>query len=167
LVKGQPEPRSRNSRVALRKSATAATATSAVTAAVSAVATTTRAAATNTIATRTDASSTNKRASVRHSPRCEIGRTRHNSGLNYPSTTHQERLSFKAAYTQLATAFSQVENIARLRRHLKGKAREAVAAAVEDVIRTLEVPFGRPDNWREYAHCRASLTTRAIYVYSP
>lgn len=66
--------------------------------------------------------------------------------------SHQEWLSFKAAYIETAPLFSELENVSRLRRSLKGRAKEAVEnlliynAKTEEIFRTLEARFGRPDS---------------------
>ncbi|XP_063836747.1 uncharacterized protein LOC135085893 [Ostrinia nubilalis] len=68
------------------------------------------------------------------------------------SGAHYDWLAFKAAYTETASSFSELENIARLRRSLTGRAKEAVTsllivnAKAQDIMRTLEMRFGRPDS---------------------
>lgn len=65
--------------------------------------------------------------------------------------SHQEWLSFKAAYTATAPSYTDIENLARLRKALRGAAREAVENLLmynthpADVLRVLESRFGRPD----------------------
>ncbi|XP_026736747.1 uncharacterized protein LOC113500239 [Trichoplusia ni] len=67
------------------------------------------------------------------------------------SGAHQEWLPFRAAYYETASSYSPIENTNRLRRNLKGRAREAVegllitSAAPEEVMKTLESRFGRPE----------------------
>lgn len=67
------------------------------------------------------------------------------------SGSHHEWLAFKASYFDTTTLFTEVENMARLRRALKGKAKEAVenlliySANTTEVMQTLEARFGRPD----------------------
>ncbi|XP_063371133.1 uncharacterized protein LOC134659420 [Cydia amplana] len=62
-----------------------------------------------------------------------------------------EWLQFKAAYNESAPSFSASENVARIRRSLKGVAWEAVSALLisqphpDDVIKALERRYGRPD----------------------
>lgn len=64
---------------------------------------------------------------------------------------HQDWLPFRAAYQETEESFSLVENINRLRRHLTGRAREAVESLLitnahpSDVMKTLETRFGRPE----------------------
>lgn len=68
------------------------------------------------------------------------------------SGSHQEWLPFRAAYYESESTFSIVENINRLRRNLKGKAREAVEGLLitnthpSEVMKTLESRFGRPES---------------------
>ncbi|KAL0839890.1 hypothetical protein ABMA28_016513 [Loxostege sticticalis] len=65
--------------------------------------------------------------------------------------SHQEWLIFKAAYEESKNGLTSLENLARLRRSLKGRAREAVESLLlyngnpEDAMKTLEARFGRPD----------------------
>ncbi|KAL0810721.1 hypothetical protein ABMA28_010045 [Loxostege sticticalis] len=65
---------------------------------------------------------------------------------------HYDWLAFKSAYMETASHFSEIENIARLRRSLKGKAKEAVScllianAKAEEIMKTLEMRFGRADS---------------------
>ncbi|KAA5620659.1 DUF1759 domain-containing protein, partial [Pseudomonas aeruginosa] len=67
------------------------------------------------------------------------------------SGSHQEWLSFKVAYAESADSFSAAENTARLRRTLRGRAREAVENLLlhytepAEIMRTLESRFGRPE----------------------
>lgn len=71
--------------------------------------------------------------------------------LQQYSGSHQEWLSFKAAYVATAPSYTDVENLARLRKALRGTAREAVEnllmynAQPADVMKALESRFGRPD----------------------
>lgn len=71
--------------------------------------------------------------------------------LPYFDGAYQDWLSFRAAYFESQANFSDVENLARLRRCLKGRGKEAVeslliySSSPRDVIRTLENRFGRPD----------------------
>ncbi|XP_037871629.1 uncharacterized protein LOC119629565 [Bombyx mori] len=64
---------------------------------------------------------------------------------------HQDWLSFRAAYHETMNSFTKTENINRLRRNLKGRAKEAVDGLLitnadpSDVIRSLEARFGRPE----------------------
>ncbi|XP_045772949.1 uncharacterized protein LOC123872612 [Maniola jurtina] len=66
--------------------------------------------------------------------------------------SHQEWLPFRAAYYETENMFSTVENINRLRRNLKGKAKEAVegllitSAHPTEIMKTLESRFGRPES---------------------
>ncbi|XP_026331796.1 uncharacterized protein LOC113239143 [Hyposmocoma kahamanoa] len=75
----------------------------------------------------------------------------HSIELPIYSGSHVEWLSFKAAYDETASSYSEVENIARLRRSLRGNAKEAVeklliySANTTDIMKTLEFRFGRPD----------------------
>lgn len=67
------------------------------------------------------------------------------------SGAYQEWLSFRAAYFESASAHTNTENIARLRRSLRGRAKEAVenlliySTSAEEVMNTLQSRFGRPD----------------------
>ncbi|CAH2091731.1 unnamed protein product [Euphydryas editha] len=71
--------------------------------------------------------------------------------LPYFNGSHTEWLAFRAAYYESSTQLSAAENSARIRRALKGKAKEAVAsllianAPAIDIMKTLETRFGRPD----------------------
>ncbi|KAJ0171072.1 hypothetical protein K1T71_013271 [Dendrolimus kikuchii] len=62
-----------------------------------------------------------------------------------------EWLSFQAAFRETGGSFSAGENVARLRRSLRGAALEAVSALLitqtgpEDILKALERRFGRPD----------------------
>ncbi|CAH2215392.1 jg25422, partial [Pararge aegeria aegeria] len=66
--------------------------------------------------------------------------------------SHQEWLPFRAAYYETEGMFTTVENTNRLRRNLKGRAKEAVegllitSAHPADVMKTLESRFGRPES---------------------
>lgn len=68
------------------------------------------------------------------------------------SGSHQEWLPFRAAYYESEASFSVVENTNRLRRNLKGKAREAVEGLLitnahpSEIMKTLESRFGRPES---------------------
>lgn len=72
--------------------------------------------------------------------------------LPYFNGSHTDWLAFRAAYLETSTQLSAAENSARIRRALKGKAREAVDsllianAPAEEIIKTLENRFGRPDS---------------------
>lgn len=72
--------------------------------------------------------------------------------LPFYSGAYQEWLAFKAAYVESVTTYTESENVARLRRCLKGKAREAVDSLLiynvksEDIMKALEIRFGRPDS---------------------
>ncbi|KAJ8737818.1 hypothetical protein PYW08_000413 [Mythimna loreyi] len=72
--------------------------------------------------------------------------------LPFFSGSHQEWLPFRAAYYESEPTFSNVENINRLRRNLKGKAREAVEGLLitnahpSEVMKTLESRFERPES---------------------
>lgn len=65
---------------------------------------------------------------------------------------HTEWLSFKAIYDTTKKYFNDVENTARLRKSLKGRALEAVNSELignakpEDIMMELELQFGRPDS---------------------
>lgn len=77
--------------------------------------------------------------------------TRHFADLPIFNGSHQDWLLFKTSYNETACMFSDSENAARLRRNLKGKAREAVESLLInrshpiEIIRCLESRFGRPD----------------------
>ncbi|XP_072931477.1 uncharacterized protein [Epargyreus clarus] len=64
---------------------------------------------------------------------------------------YQDWLPFRAAYMETEESFSIVENINRLRRHLIGRAKEAVESLLitnahpSDVMKTLEMRFGRSE----------------------
>ncbi|XP_022827044.1 uncharacterized protein LOC111356792 [Spodoptera litura] len=68
------------------------------------------------------------------------------------SGAHTEWLSFKAMYDTTKTYFNNVENTARLRRSLKGRALEAVNSELigesnpAEIMKELELQFGRPDS---------------------
>ncbi|CAK1583274.1 unnamed protein product [Parnassius mnemosyne] len=72
--------------------------------------------------------------------------------LPFFSGSHQEWLPFRAAYYETEATFSVVENTNRLRRNLKGKAKEAVEGLLmtnahpAEVMKTLESRFGRPES---------------------
>ncbi|KAL0895299.1 hypothetical protein ABMA27_011444 [Loxostege sticticalis] len=76
---------------------------------------------------------------------------RYNTELPIFSGSHQEWLSFKAAYMESASAYTETENTARLRRSLRGRAKEVVENLLiynpkpEEVLKSLESRFGRPD----------------------
>ncbi|XP_049886664.1 uncharacterized protein LOC126381183 [Pectinophora gossypiella] len=67
------------------------------------------------------------------------------------SGSHTEWLSFYAAYTATAPSYSDQENLVRLRKSLKGMAKETVESLLmynanpTDVMKTLQLRFGRPD----------------------
>ncbi|XP_063826507.1 uncharacterized protein LOC135075990 [Ostrinia nubilalis] len=71
--------------------------------------------------------------------------------LPYFGGSHHEWLSFKAAYFETQSGFTDLENLTRLRRSLKSRAREAVESLLiynsnpRDVMKILEARFGRPD----------------------
>ncbi|CAH2101038.1 unnamed protein product [Euphydryas editha] len=79
------------------------------------------------------------------------GTSRYIGELPYFNGSHTEWLAFRAAYYESSTQLSAAENSARIRRALKGKAKEAVAsllianAPAIDIMKTLETRFGRPD----------------------
>ena len=62
----------------------------------------------------------------------------------------EEWLAFKRSYDDMATSFSNTQNLTRLRRAIQGKAKEAVQSLLftaedpTEVIRGLEARFGRP-----------------------
>nr|XP_034830012.1 uncharacterized protein LOC117987161 [Maniola hyperantus] len=66
--------------------------------------------------------------------------------------SHQEWLPFRAAYYETESMFTTIENTNRLRRNLKGRAKEAVegllitSAHPTEVMKTLESRFGRPES---------------------
>lgn len=68
------------------------------------------------------------------------------------SGSHHEWMAFHAAFTETMDLFSRVDNMNRLRRNLKGKAREAVESQLSangnpsEIMKTLEFRFGRPDS---------------------
>ena len=72
--------------------------------------------------------------------------------LPFFNGSHQEWLPFRAAYFETEAMFSTVENTNRLRRNLKGKAKEAVegllitSAHPTEIMKTLESRFGRPES---------------------
>lgn len=65
---------------------------------------------------------------------------------------HQDWLTFRAAYCETAYRLTAVENMSRLRRSLRGIAKEAVQGLLivnadpNEVMKTLELRFGRPDS---------------------
>ncbi|CAK1553565.1 unnamed protein product [Leptosia nina] len=75
----------------------------------------------------------------------------HNLDLPRFNGSHSEWLAFQSAYRQTARHLSDVENMARLRRCLVGKAKEAVRSLLiyhtnpEEIMKLLESRFGRPD----------------------
>ncbi|CAG9114379.1 unnamed protein product [Plutella xylostella] len=77
---------------------------------------------------------------------------RYHTELPYFAGSHHEWLSFRAAYYETAEEFTETENVARLRRSLRGRAKEAVEnllilnARATDIMRALESRFGRPDS---------------------
>ncbi|XP_048477811.1 uncharacterized protein LOC125488674 [Plutella xylostella] len=77
---------------------------------------------------------------------------RYHTELPYFAGSQHEWLSFRAAYYETAEDFTETENVARLRRSLRGRAKEAVEnllilnARATDIMRTLESRFGRPDS---------------------
>ena len=68
------------------------------------------------------------------------------------SGSHTEWLSFRAIYETTRRYFNDVENTARLRRSLHGRALETVSSELigharpDDIMRELELQFGRPDS---------------------
>ncbi|XP_075989157.1 uncharacterized protein LOC142986969 [Anticarsia gemmatalis] len=66
--------------------------------------------------------------------------------------SYQDWLPFRAAYYETESVYSTVENINRLRRNLKGKAREAVEGLLitdahpSEIMQALESRFGRPES---------------------
>lgn len=68
------------------------------------------------------------------------------------SGAHTEWLSFRAIYETTRGYFNDVENTARLRRSLRGRALETVSSELigharpDDIMRELELQFGRPDS---------------------
>ncbi|CAG9102677.1 unnamed protein product [Plutella xylostella] len=77
---------------------------------------------------------------------------RYHTELPFFAGSHHEWLSFRAAYYETAEDFTETENVARLRRSLRGRAKEAVEnllilnARATDIMRALESRFGRPDS---------------------
>ncbi|XP_026738352.1 uncharacterized protein LOC113501423 [Trichoplusia ni] len=71
--------------------------------------------------------------------------------LPYFDGNSSEWMAFKVVYEDTAHMFSNVQNMARLRRALKGNAREAIRsllyseASAEEVMQALKRRFGRPD----------------------
>ncbi|XP_037297647.1 LOW QUALITY PROTEIN: uncharacterized protein LOC115453172 [Manduca sexta] len=65
---------------------------------------------------------------------------------------HQEWLTFRAAYCETSHHFTEVENMSRLRRSLRGIAKDAVQGLLitnadpAGVMKTLETRFGRPES---------------------
>ncbi|XP_049866070.1 uncharacterized protein LOC126366823 [Pectinophora gossypiella] len=76
---------------------------------------------------------------------------RYISELPLFSGAHHEWLSYQAAYNESRNYYSEVENIARLRRSLRGRALEAVNSLLianpkpDEVVKALKTRFGRPD----------------------
>ncbi|XP_073964374.1 uncharacterized protein [Choristoneura fumiferana] len=76
---------------------------------------------------------------------------RHHIELPIFNGAYQEWLSFRAAFNESAPSYNEADNVARLRKSLKGKAKEAVDnllifnARSSEIMRTLESRFGRPD----------------------
>ncbi|GBP73442.1 hypothetical protein EVAR_56919_1 [Eumeta japonica] len=66
--------------------------------------------------------------------------------------SHNHWLAFKSVYIDTASSFSKDKNTARLKKALKGKAKEAVTyflianAELSEIIRALETRFGRLDS---------------------
>ncbi|XP_048482485.1 uncharacterized protein LOC119693610 [Plutella xylostella] len=77
---------------------------------------------------------------------------RHISELPYFSGAPHEWLQFKTAYYESAASLAPCDNMGRLRRCLKGRAKEAVSRLLitsttpENVMKSLELCFGRPDS---------------------
>lgn len=73
------------------------------------------------------------------------------SELPFYDGSNGEWLAFKTVYEDSAASFSSVQNMARLRKSIKGTAREAVKSllysecAPEEVMEALRRRFGRPD----------------------
>ncbi|XP_028173398.1 uncharacterized protein LOC114362281 isoform X2 [Ostrinia furnacalis] len=65
--------------------------------------------------------------------------------------SHLDWLAFRAGYQETERYFTEIENTARLRRALKGKAKEAVSSSLivntnpAEIIGELETRFGRPE----------------------
>lgn len=65
--------------------------------------------------------------------------------------SHHDWLCFEAAYRESESSFSEIENLARLRRALIGRAKESVEnllmynAKTEEIMKSLKIRFGRPD----------------------
>ncbi|XP_063828939.1 uncharacterized protein LOC135078268 [Ostrinia nubilalis] len=65
--------------------------------------------------------------------------------------SHLDWLAFRAGYQETERYFTEIENTARLRRALKGKAKEAVSSLLivntspAEIIGELETRFGRPE----------------------
>lgn len=76
---------------------------------------------------------------------------RHFHELPHFNGSHQEWMLFRATFADTKPSYTESENIARLRRSLKGLAKEAVesllifGAPTEEIMKTLETRFGRPD----------------------
>ncbi|CAK1552938.1 unnamed protein product [Leptosia nina] len=76
---------------------------------------------------------------------------KHSLDLPKYNGSHGEWLAFQAAYMQTARHVTDVENMARLRRCLVGKAKEAVKNLLIyqsdplEIMKSLESRFGRPD----------------------
>ncbi|XP_048484602.1 uncharacterized protein LOC125490188 [Plutella xylostella] len=74
------------------------------------------------------------------------------SELPYFSGAPHEWLQFKTAYYESAASLAPCDNMGRLRRCLKGRAKEAVnrllitSTTPENVMKSLELCFGRPDS---------------------
>ncbi|CAK1596115.1 unnamed protein product [Parnassius mnemosyne] len=68
------------------------------------------------------------------------------------SGAHTEWLSFRAIYETTRGYFNDIENTARLRRSLQGRALETVSSELighakpDEIMRELELQFGRPDS---------------------
>ncbi|XP_063894313.1 uncharacterized protein LOC126055473 [Helicoverpa armigera] len=68
------------------------------------------------------------------------------------SGLHTEWLSFRAIYETTRPYFNDVENTARLRRSLRGRALDTVSSELignarpDDIMKELELQFGRPDS---------------------
>ncbi|GBP44935.1 hypothetical protein EVAR_84426_1 [Eumeta japonica] len=66
--------------------------------------------------------------------------------------SHNGWLAFKSVYIDTASSFSKVNNTVRLRKALKGKAKDTVThllianAEPSEIIRASETRFGRPDS---------------------
>lgn len=75
-----------------------------------------------------------------------------NTELPIFNGSHQDYLIFRSAYFETSQYFSTIENTARLRRSLRGSAKEAVQGLLisnadpDHIMRTLELRFGRPES---------------------